>query len=105
MGRIWIPMAALAVIGGCAPPAKTGPGAALTYRISVPDSRKIALVAPSAPLATIADLEQAARQDTGCRATAIPRIYDATGQDRDVIVPASVYAGFGGQIPVTLACR
>ena len=103
--RLLLALAGLGTVTSCAPPAKTGPASDLTYRISVPDSRKIALVAPSAPLASIADLEEAARQETGCRATAIPRIYDAAGQDRDVIVPASVYRGFGGQLPVKLACR
>ena len=94
---------ALCVMAACAPPA--GPSTDLTYRISIPDSRKIALVAPSAPLATIADLEAAARAESGCRATAIPRIYDAVAQDRDTIIPASLYRGFGGQLPVTLSCR
>lgn len=90
-------------LASCAPPDGTGP--ALTYRVSIPASREIALVAPSAPLATIADLEDAARRESGCRATAIPRVYDATGQDRDTVVPATLYTGFGGQLPVTLACR
>ena len=93
----------VALLGGCAGPG--GPNPALTYRVSVAESRKVALVAPSAPLATIADLEAAARIETGCRATAIPRIYDAAGQDRDRILPAAAYTGFGGQAPVTLACR
>jgi hypothetical protein len=91
------------VMFGCAPPPV--PPTALTYQVTVPESRKIAMVAPSAPLATIADIEKAARTDTGCRATAIDRVYQAAGSDRDVIVPSAVYRGFGGRIPVTLECR
>ena len=98
-------LALATLVASCAPPGPTGPGADLTYRVSVPESREIALVAPSAPLASIADLEDAARAETGCSATAIKRVYDATGQDRDAIVPASLYTGFGGQLPVMLACR
>jgi hypothetical protein len=92
----------VAEMTACAPPApqKT----ALTCQVSVFESRKIALVAPSAPLARIADLEDAAPADTGCRATAIKQAYDAANQDRSVIVPASLYRGFGGQLPVTLEC-
>ena len=93
----------VALLAGCAGPG--GPNPSLSYRVSVAESRKVALVAPSAPLATIADLEAAARVETGCRARAIDRVYAAAGQDRDRIVPASIYAGFGGQLPVTLACR
>jgi hypothetical protein len=73
------------VMFGCAPPPV--PPTALTYQVTVPD------------------IEKAARADTGCRATAIDRVYQAAGSDRDVIVPSAVYRGFGGRIPVTLECR
>lgn len=102
-------IAAAVATASCAPRTAPDTGAAsgitpVTYRVSVPASRKIALVAPSAPTVSVRDIENAARRDTGCRATVIDRVSRAVNGDTSAVIPSKTYLGFGGQLPVTLTC-
>ncbi|WP_386682832.1 hypothetical protein [Loktanella sp. R86503] len=100
--RLVMVTATLGAMNSCASPQVTDSD--LTYQITVAQSRKVAMIAPSTPLATIQNLESAASRETGCQATAIDRVYAAVDQDRSTAVPASLYRGFGGRLPVTLDC-
>lgn len=74
------------------------------YNLTISANGKVALVRTTTRTPTIAGVEAAAAEASGCNAKVVQPTYDAMGNNRNAVIPMGEYNKFGGSMPVVLTC-
>ena len=74
------------------------------YHLTISANGKVALVRTTTRTPTIAGVEAAAAEASGCNAKVVQPTYEAMGNNRNTVIPLGEYNKFGGSMPVVLTC-